>query len=130
MLGIRSILPAMLPRLLLAFALTVPITLLATSCAGVRHEVAAEKSFVSGKIGQVHASALAALREWKAEITKQNQDAFSSRIDGRFVDGNTLSVVSSQVTASQVEVSVLIGAFGEKGRSQQLLEKIRAGMPK
>jgi hypothetical protein len=120
----------MLLRVFLAVLLALPLVGILSGCAGVRHEVAAEKAFVAGKIGQVHAAALAALREWQVEIAKQHQDQFSSRIDGRFADGNTLSLVSNQVTANQVEVSVLIGAFGQKNRSQQLLDKIRAGVPR
>jgi serine/threonine protein kinase len=68
--------------------------------------------------------AIIALAEQGISIREHRQDSRSSRFEAEFPDAQKLSLSIRQVSADESELSLQIGAFGNRPRSQALIEAI------
>ena len=77
-------------------------------------------------VSQVWEATLEALDQLKVEPTLTRNDAFGGRIEGQLSDGKSVTIKLNRKAVEITEVSVKIGTFGNRERSQLIQETIAA----
>jgi len=73
---------------------------------------------------KARAATLAALKDLELPINKDEKKGLKARIESQFPEGKHLWISLRAVTESSTKVTVRVGAFGDKARSQKIFEAI------
>jgi len=73
---------------------------------------------------KVHTATLAALKDLELPIKKEQKRGLKARIESQFPDEKYVWVSIRAVTESSSKITVRVGVFGDKSRSQKIFEAI------
>lgn len=78
----------------------------------------------------VHSAALAALRDLKVPIVKDEHDQLNAKIESRFADNTTIWISIDAISNTSSKLTIRVGTFGEENRSRMILERVHRHLPK
>ena len=73
---------------------------------------------------KAHPATLAALKDLELPIKKDQKKGLKARIESQFPDGKYVWISVRAVTESSSKITIRVGVFGEKSRSQKIFEAI------
>ena len=73
---------------------------------------------------KVHQAALAALKELELPVKEEKKDKLTSEIKSQFADGKQIWIHIRSLAKSSTKIKIRVGIFGDKSRTQTLLETI------
>lgn len=73
---------------------------------------------------KAHRATLAALKDLELPINKDEKKGLKATIESKFPEGKHVWISVRAVTESSSKVSVRVGVFGDKARSQKIFEAI------
>ncbi len=77
---------------------------------------------------KVHTATIAALKDLELPINKDQKKGLKARIESQFPEGKHVWISVRAVTESSSKVTVRVGAFGDKARSQKIFEAIHQNL--
>lgn len=83
------------------------------------------KEQLDSPLTKVHEATITALKVFELPVEKNVKDKLAAKVESRFADGKQLWIDIRSVTESLTEISIRIGVFGNKTRSERILGKIR-----
>jgi hypothetical protein len=75
-------------------------------------------------LSKVHTATLAALKDLELPVKKDKKAGLKAKIESQFPDGKNVWIGIRAVTESSSKITVRVGTFGDKSRSQKILETI------
>lgn len=73
---------------------------------------------------KVHTATLAALKDLDLPIKKDKKKALKAKIESQFPDGKFVWIGIRAITESSSKITVRVGTFGDKSKSQKIFEAI------
>lgn len=71
---------------------------------------------------KAHAATIAALKDLKLPIKKDQKGGLKARIESQFPDGKYVWIKLRAVTDSSSKVTVRVGVFGDRSKSQEIFD--------
>lgn len=106
----------------------VALALGAAATAGASGAVYAKgqlKETLDGTVSEVHRAASAAVTEIGVELTVDQQDEFTGKVQGEMAGGTNVWVTSERVTAATTRVTIRVGYIGDQAKSADILERTK-----
>ena len=75
-------------------------------------------------LSKVHTATVAALKHLELPIKKDEKGGLKAKIESQFPGGKNVWIGIRAVTESSSKIIVRVGVFGDKSRSQKILEAI------
>ncbi|MBN1793962.1 MAG: DUF3568 family protein [Candidatus Omnitrophica bacterium] len=85
---------------------------------------------IDASLTQVYEATLKALAELELEPTEDRKDRLTARIRTEFADGANVWIDLDAITANATKMVIRVGVMGDRGRSQQILEKTEDNLKK
>ena len=73
---------------------------------------------------KAHTATLAALKDLEFPIKKDTKKGLKAKVESQYPDGKLVWVNIRAVTESSSKISVRVGTFGDKSRSQKIFDAI------
>jgi len=102
----------------------IPLLVVGTvGAGGIKYHKDTVHTEVKVTVPQAHNAAIRTLEKFKIKISDQRFDEFSSRILGKFADGDELTIgMKSKENITHIKVRV--GLLGDKKRSERIAQEI------
>jgi len=82
----------------------------------------------SNDMGSVYEAGVKSLEQLDVDIESKAKDVFSAKIVGEAADGKDITIVIKPKDDNSSELSIKVGTFGNKYRSQVIYDKIRENL--
>ena len=83
------------------------------------------KEQLDSPLTKVHEATITVLKAFELRVEKDMKDKLAAKVESRFADGKRLWIDIRSISESLTEISIRIGVFGNKARSERILRKIR-----
>ena len=112
------------------FLLLLVVALLSTSClarGGISGEI---RTNIDATLEALYTASVETLRVEKITIEEDKSDAMTALVKGRYADGTQVTIHCELLTQKATSITIQIGLFGNKTRSEALLKEIGLRLPK
>ncbi len=79
---------------------------------------------LNASFSKVHTASIAALKDLELPVNTDVKGGLKAKIESRFPDGKYVSIGIRAVTESSSKITVRVGTFGDKVRSEKILGAI------
>jgi hypothetical protein len=79
---------------------------------------------LDASFSKAHTASLAALKDLELPVNKDVKEGLKAKIESQFPDGKYVSIGIRAVTESSSKITVRVGTFGDKARSEKILGAI------
>ncbi len=79
---------------------------------------------LDASFSRAHTASIAALNDLELPVNKDVKGGLKAKIESRFPDGKYVSIDIRAVTESSSKITVRVGTFGDKARSEKILGAI------
>ena len=79
---------------------------------------------INVSLSKAHTASLAALKDLELPVNTDVKEGLKAKIESQFPDGKYVSIDIRAVTESSSKITVRVGTFGDKARSEKILGAI------
>lgn len=101
---------------------------LAAGAGGVAYVRGDLEAITDQTVKQVHEASVETMREMGMLITTKRVDLVSSEVVGYTADDKKVKIKAEFERANETKVSIRVGVFGDKARSQYIYDKLRENL--